>query len=215
VSVSTRRGKGRARIVYPGRTAGAATLATPFLSANNEQRVACQVTNIGATPVIAQITLRDGVGQVLTPLFDNCNQPIDPQQRCSVFLAQFKQTYCSINSCSSSSNVRGAMAVFARNTDVLLVVPATKWGRPVGRAARRGAAARHSGYHPASGATSLGHCASLSGADREGDTPKGHDEDGLRFTQEGPPPRQIRGLNAGDGVAGAGHPSRRSGEAAG
>jgi hypothetical protein len=105
-------------------TAGAATFATPFVSANNEQRVACQVTNIGATPVTAQVTLRDGFGQVLTPLFDNCNQPIDPQQHCSVFVAQFKQAYCSID--SSSSKVRGAIAVFAQNTDLLLVVPATK-----------------------------------------------------------------------------------------
>jgi len=30
-------------------TAGAVTLATPFVSANNEQRVACQVTNVGTT----------------------------------------------------------------------------------------------------------------------------------------------------------------------
>src|SRR5262245_49485781 len=69
-------------------TAGADTVASPLVSANNEQRVACQATKIGATPVTTQVTLRDGLGQVLTPLFDNCNQPIDPQQTCSVFVAQ-------------------------------------------------------------------------------------------------------------------------------
>jgi hypothetical protein len=35
------------------------------------------------------------------------NQSIDPQQHCSVFVAQFKQVYCSID---SSSKVRGAIA---------------------------------------------------------------------------------------------------------
>jgi len=70
------------------------------------------------------VTLRDGFGQVLTPLFDNCDQPIDPHGHCSVFVAQFKQAYCSIE--SSGSKVRGAISVFAQDTDLLLVVPATK-----------------------------------------------------------------------------------------
>ena len=105
-------------------TAGAVTLVTPFVSANNEQRVACQVTNVGTTPVTAKVTLRDGFGQVLTPLFDSCDQPIDPQLHCSVFVAQFKQAYCSIE--SSGGKVRGAISVFAKDTDLLLVVPATK-----------------------------------------------------------------------------------------
>jgi hypothetical protein len=105
-------------------TADAASLATPFVSANNEERVACLVTNVGTSPVTAEVTLRNAIGQPLAPVFTSCNQPIDPQKTCSVFVQQFAQAYCSI--LSSSSKVRGAISVFAQDTTLLFVVPATK-----------------------------------------------------------------------------------------
>jgi hypothetical protein len=86
--------------------------------------VSCRVTNTGTTPVTAEVTLRDSIGQALTPLFTNCDQPIEPQKTCSVTVALFSQAYCSI--LSSGSKVRAAISVSAQDTSLLLVVPATK-----------------------------------------------------------------------------------------
>jgi hypothetical protein len=105
-------------------TASAATLVTPFVRANNGQRLSCEVTNIGTSPVTVELTLRDGSGQVLVPDGTTCGQTLAPQGTCAVFSFANDRAYCTI--VTSGGKARAAIAVFGSDTSLVTVVPATK-----------------------------------------------------------------------------------------
>jgi hypothetical protein len=103
----------------------ASTLATSVVMVNNGQQAGCSVTNIGGSETSVDVRLINAAANPVVPPFDNCNNtPIAPGTTCAVFAYPNQQVACIVE--GASSRVRAAMTVFASDTTLVAVVPATK-----------------------------------------------------------------------------------------
>jgi len=105
--------------------AGAATvLSTPFVPANNGQKLLCLATNVGSKPIQVTAALFSVNGVAVTPLVDSCSPvSLQPMQSC---LVTFNDG-CLCIVTSSSSKVRADIILLNGTTGAVeAVAPATK-----------------------------------------------------------------------------------------
>jgi len=104
-------------------TAGATMLVAPFIFANDNTYITCQVTNGGTTPANVAITGRGMDGSVVAPTDDLCVGDLGPGGTCFSYFPPNVQVSCVFE---VKGRVRAAGALFDKLTNrPVAIAPAT------------------------------------------------------------------------------------------
>lgn len=101
----------------------AAALASPWISANGTDFLACVATNIGTGNAEAIAELKDMAGTVQTPTGSSCIGPLAAGASCLNQYGPGVDGYCVI---AAKGKIRAALVLYDGSNNVKVVVPATK-----------------------------------------------------------------------------------------